>query len=288
VQTLFILFLVMGGLLVVLWGGGAWLQAQIYSELDPQVNWGAPVAALLLTAFFGFWCWLDSKWPGTYDTLARFSATDLQRYEEFWVPSETDPNDKIHYRLTLMSQGERLPPRAIYRMSSPPYSVWRRSREIHVKEKDGQESVFKASLDKEGRYEVKQGRSLEYRDAKGRIMTEETIGQIATFHYHLLLANLALNFGHFTLWFLCLWLLLRFHFSLALGMAFGCWITATLVLVPMLLDKTREARSPSFAVLLVSASWTADAPNDPHDKHRRGTPRLLNAARPSPNGIPQG
>jgi hypothetical protein len=43
------------------------------------------------------------------------------------------------------------------------------------------------------------------------------------------------------LWWLVIWLLLRFQWSHALGFAFICWLAFTLALVPFLLSRSRTA-----------------------------------------------
>jgi hypothetical protein len=59
------------------------------------------------------------------------------------------------------------------------------------------------------------------------------------------LANLLLNFLHLALWFVCLWLLVRFQWSHALGFAFCLWLLFTLALLPLMLDyAARVPRSP--------------------------------------------
>jgi hypothetical protein len=48
--------------------------------------------------------------------------------------------------------------------------------------------------------------------------------------------NLFFNFGHFAVWFIGLWLVLRFQWAQALGFAFVMWLIATLIVVPLLLE----------------------------------------------------
>ena len=53
---------------------------------------------------------------------------------------------------------------------------------------------------------------------------------------------------HRLLWFVGLWVLMRFQWGHALGLAFVMWLTVTLVILPMLLDTAgtvaMEKRSP--------------------------------------------
>src|SRR5437016_14176846 len=48
-------------------------------------------------------------------------------------------------------------------------------------------------------------------------------------------ANLFFNFGHLVVWFLGLWVILRFQWAHALGFAVVMWLIVTLIFLPMLL-----------------------------------------------------
>src|SRR5439155_8961007 len=82
---------------------------------------------------------------------------------------------------------------------------------------------------------------LRYRDSRGRVMTEDAIGRLSTTRWGLLWGNLFLNLIHFLLWFVCLWLLLRFQWSHALGLAVILWLIMTIFGVPALLAKVETA-----------------------------------------------
>jgi hypothetical protein len=69
-------------------------------------------------------------------------------------------------------------------------------------------------------------------------MTEDSLGRVSTPKRGLLFGNLLLNGLHFVAWFLCLWLLLRFQWSHALGLAIPLWLALSLSVVPFLLGKT--------------------------------------------------
>jgi hypothetical protein len=55
--------------------------------------------------------------------------------------------------------------------------------------------------------------------------------------------NLFFNFGHLIVWFLGLWLLLRFQWGHALGFAVVAWLVMTLTILPMLLSYAGAAAS---------------------------------------------
>jgi hypothetical protein len=73
---------------------------------------------------------------------------------------------------------------------------------------------------------------------KGRVMTEDQIGQLNTVSWGLFGINLLLNLLHLAVWFVCLWLLMRFQWSHALGLAIVFWLVMTLIIVPMVLART--------------------------------------------------
>jgi hypothetical protein len=54
--------------------------------------------------------------------------------------------------------------------------------------------------------------------------------------------NLLLNFGFLAVWFLCLWLLLRFQWSHALGLAVVFWLVMVLIIMPMILKPAESVR----------------------------------------------
>jgi hypothetical protein len=86
-----------------------------------------------------------------------------------------------------------------------------------------------------------------------RYMTDEQLGWIYTPQRGLAWAVAAINLAHLLVWFLALWLLLRFQWGHALGLAFVLWIAMTLVIVPMLLDRTpRKADSTKQSATPVS------------------------------------
>ena len=59
--------------------------------------------------------------------------------------------------------------------------------------------------------------------------------------FWLWLVNALLNLFHFGLWFVCLWLLLRFQWAHALGLAVVLWLVVLLAVFPLLTDRTKAA-----------------------------------------------
>ena len=76
--------------------------------------------------------------------------------------------------------------------------------------------------------------------ADGWVMTVfETgpTGRPSKFRFGRFFVNMLLNFLHLAIWFVCLWLLLRFQWAHALGLALAIWLVMTLFVVPQLLTQ---------------------------------------------------
>ena len=101
-----------------------------------------------------------------------------------------------------------------------------------------------------------------YYQVGGRRVMEQ-LGKVTVFRWGQLFVNLFLNLLHFGLWFVCLWLLLRFQWPHALGFAVILWLTMTLVPLPMLLDKTRELSRQRVASPRVATATDKDRSGEP-------------------------
>jgi len=233
-----ILLLVWAGLVVLLWAGSVWFQGYIYSEPAPQLVWAAPVAGSLLALFLAIWCIIDYNSPG-YIALFEFSASEKHEYfSELWAVRGTSTT---RYTLNKIVQAGHA--QGEYRDSSGkpiPTHVDR----IIVKE-NGEEVAFEPERDSNGNFKIQTGKPLIYRDASGREMKENNLGQITSFRSGVFLACWALNLFHLALWFVCLWLLLRFQWSHALGLALIFWLVMTIFGVPALLSKVEAAATSS-------------------------------------------
>ena len=80
---------------------------------------------------------------------------------------------------------------------------------------------------------------LRYTDEAGRFMSGESLGRVTRRKTGVLFANLFLNAFHFVLWWIVLWLGMRFALWHALGIAFALWIFAMVAVQPVLFGQTR-------------------------------------------------
>jgi hypothetical protein len=216
-------------------------QGYIYSEPGEGIAWRAPAAGAALTLFLLIWIVLDYRSvekvtdEGRFRPLHEFSARETETYDKLTITNQD--RKKVTYTRRgdqYVSQGgRRLPERPL---------------EISVADKDGQEHVFKPQTDEKGNFKVEKGQSLRYYEEgnPSRYMEEGFLGHITIYHFGWLVMGLLLNFGFLIVWFVCMWLLLRFQWSHALGLAFVAWLISLFVL-PMLLtqvEKVRKERLP--------------------------------------------
>ena len=234
--TLLLIILITGlGLAVLLYAGALFLQGYIYTEPSRELYWQAPAAAGVLTLFLMLWCVLDANSPGAaagdipYDTLFRFSPrADLLKEpaKQIWAVSKD--GEKTLYTRDRMGQTN-------YRYVDASYSPkrpWRGNDvESVVLDIDGESHEFKRVKNTGSSYP-------EFVDDKGWSMKDFGDGPDGTpsaFRWGRFLMNLILNFGFFLAWWLCLWLLMRFQWSHAFGLAFVLWIFFLFSVMPMLL-----------------------------------------------------
>jgi hypothetical protein len=245
IVLLFFLFVVLAVILAV---GTISIQGNIYSEVTPGVVWKAPAAAAIMTLFYAAWVFLDyrtldvNRADFPYDTIFRFSPKDIRDFDQLWVVKN---NQETLYR---RQSGDTL---AGYKFVDPRTGQqWSRGDstgivEAIIVDEDGTKVRFEPKLDAQGNFKPeKPGAPIEpfpgYFEVKGKRKMEQ-LGQVSTFRWGLYLGNWMLNLLHLGLWFVTLWLLLRFQWSHALFMAAVLWVIATLWIVPMLLERTKSA-----------------------------------------------
>jgi hypothetical protein len=233
--------LIFATLVVLLWGGGGWLQGFIYSEPTTQLFWRAPAAGALLAGWFLFWAsteyraYVDEREPSRYGAVFQFSATDERRFDEFW---SKEGDRKVLYNRRTVSQG-RGPGRPVFISERAPHLPWSGSEEIILKE-GGKEVPYKLdrSLTDRAR-DKKESGGARYRNDAGTVITEDMIriGRIPSFRWKTFLTYALLNVGFLVLWFVTLWLLMRFQWSHALGLAFVFWLVSIIFVVPPLVER---------------------------------------------------
>jgi hypothetical protein len=223
-------------LMALLWGGTRLLQAALYEQVEPDLYWRAPAAAGALTAFIGLWALFNymAADPGQtdlpFDTIFNFTT---ERMAERPVSGFTAVRGGTKEAYTFHDVPGS--PKAEYR--GPDNKLWVGPREkgvdaLVVKEGD-KEVTFKADP-ANGRYVEEGGRRYLDAESFGKIVTPRGGGSFL---------RVLLNVLHFAVWFVCLWLLLRFQWPHALVGAAALWLTMTFV-APFILKKGVEAKGP--------------------------------------------
>jgi hypothetical protein len=239
VLIVLVLFAVLS-LLLAAWT--LFFQGYIYSEPAEAIYWRAPAAGAALTFFLVIWIILDYRSvekpsdEGRYRPLHELSVRETQTYPKLTILNQD--RKKVQYTRQGNNKYEREGGR---RMPERPL-------EIVATDKDGQEHVFKPPTDDKGNFKVEKNQPLRYYEEgnPSRYMEEGFLGDITIPNYGWLVMGLLLNFVFLIVWFVCLWLLLRFQWSHALGQAFVAWLISLFVL-PMLLtqaEKVRKERLP--------------------------------------------
>lgn len=236
--SLVLIFLLVWFILtVILAAWTMWFQGYIYSEPAGEIYWRAPAAGTALTLFLALWAMIDFKsaqqdpsFQGHYRELQGFSTEqDLPPFKELRIINRDYKEEvfKLHKNARglpeyLRSDGRPLPSRP---------------DKIIVVEAD-KKYVFEPDKDEKGNFKAAPQQNLRYRDKEsGWEMQEGSLGQVTISKKGWLFGNLLLNAMHLVVWFACLWLLLRFQWSHALGLAFVFWLLTTLFAVPPLLTR---------------------------------------------------
>lgn len=248
-SLILIVLLVWFVLAVLLAAWTLWFQGYIYSEPVEAIYWRAPAAGAALTVFLVLWLFCDyrsvngPKEEGRYQPLHNVTSREFERYEHLWIYRD---GRKEHYEWNgkqyQRKGGKPLPARP--------------DRIIVSHQAEGEEHLFEPERDANGNFKVEKDRALLYRekDNPSRYMEESALGQISIFHFGWLMGNLLLNFGFLAVWFVVMWLLLRFQWPHALGLAAAFWLVMLLFVLPPILtqtEKVRKERLPPTQVTFV-------------------------------------
>ncbi len=235
---LLILLLLAVAVAALLLVGTAVIQGYLYSEPVEGILWRSAGAGAAVGIFFGFWCWIESRAPGQYESLLDFSPRETHQIDKFWSERTGDRGKQE----ILYTKGKDARGRVIY--FDPDNNPWQRTgpsgmMTAIIIEENGEKHRFEAEMTPEGTFKLDDNRPLRYveQGGQGRVMTDDAIGEISTTRYGVLFGNLLLNFAHLAVWFLCLWLLLRFQWPHALGLALALWLAFALVIWPVVRDR---------------------------------------------------
>jgi hypothetical protein len=237
IVLLVFLYAVLSGLLAA-WT--VWYSGYLYETPTRQMEWRAPAAGGIVFAVLLLWVVLAYRAPGSYRALWDFSSRDVSApFPDVYVPTEKGEPEHYRYIKGLgkyhQKGNERLP-----QMKSRPAS-------ITVKEGDTT-SVFKPERDEKGKLLIRKSRTmfstvdepLRYLDESGRVMLEDSLGQITTFKPGNFFLNVFLNLLMLAAWFAALWPVMRFQWAHALGQAAVFWLVMMLFVMPPVLTLTES------------------------------------------------
>jgi hypothetical protein len=227
-----------------------WFQAYIYNDPVTQIYWRAPAAGSAILAMLLVWIFFDYRAPGRYRALHEFSMSeDLPPYKELLVVPTRGAKEEV-YQLRKDAQGR---PEYLRKGGSPKDVLTKRPEKITVIE-DEQKHVFEPDRDAKGNFTTEEHKGLRYRDDRGLVMEEGFLGQVRISHTGWLFFNVVLNLLHLGVWFVVLWLILRFQWSHALGQAVVFWLVMTVFIVPMILNRA-EQTAKERAAATVATLW---------------------------------
>jgi hypothetical protein len=248
VTGLILILLVVGvTLMVVLWAGTIYLQSWFYTEASTDVFWQAPAAAAVLTLFFGLWCLIARPEELTFGIPFLFSAEETKGnkpVEYLWAVRKNEKDPVKYKRKTEVRAGQTSYRYYVERDGQPdPRSPWTPDRvvAILVEGEKGEKIRFEPATQERGEYR----RFVDPEGWEIREYDDGPTGPPTIFRTGRFLANITLNLLHLGVWFGCLWLLLRFQWTHALGLGIVLWLVTTLTVLPMLLTRAGAAAQES-------------------------------------------
>jgi hypothetical protein len=242
---LLILIVTAVSLTVVLWAWTFFFQGYIYTEPSPGIYWQAPAAAAALT--FGYLIWslaiaLSASATPTnlpIDSIFRFSPKEEMAEMQgrpaakIWAIKRKKKGDDQDVDKVPYINKRDTPTKFHYEDTSLVHRPWQRQDVFAIDVEIPDKDTMRFSLTPTEQSDYRQ-----YVSQDGWVIREYEDGPTGLpikFRFTRLLWNLIFNFVHFVGWFAALWLLLRFQWAHALGLAVIFWVIATLVFLPIFL-----------------------------------------------------
>ncbi len=265
---IFMLLIVLVSLIVIIWGVTFFFQGYVYTEPTPGLYWQAPTTAAILWFGYVIWILLIAFWPGAsstnipINTIQRFTPHEdmLDRpAKKIWaihgdrkkgddnagesVPFVNKRDDRTHFHYKDAKTGAR--------WRGQDVNVIAIEIETEDATKPGEQGKLRFDLTPTDVEEYRMFVSpdgwtiREYRN-------EGPTGLPVRFRFTRLLWNVVFNVVHFVVWFVALWLIVRFQWPHALLLALVMWVVVTLIFLPMMLGFAGEVAEARQKVTSVS------------------------------------
>jgi len=235
---LLLTFLVLSALLL---GGTRLIQAALYEDVPGDLLWRAPAAAGAITAYIAIWAMFNyaAAEPGQtdlpFDTLFNFTTETVSNHPVDGFTAISKDNSQVKYTIRKITGAV---PRQEY--LGPDQQKW-----SSALARDVQTIVVKVD-DKDVRFDADATHTRYVEEGGRRYLDAEAFGRITTPRGGGSFVRVLLNVLHFVVWFACLWLLLRFQWPHALGLAAALWLVMTFV-VPYILRAGADAKGTAVA-----------------------------------------
>jgi hypothetical protein len=262
------------GFAILLYALSVVLQSYLYEQAASRMTLRAIASGLIAAGFLTFWvnvnCKADVK--DKYGTLFEFNTTATKNFDEFTAVRRhvhKGPDGKVlESRRPFVKLGsgyfENKDPTKPLKLTTADYTV------VAIEIPDGEAKArFEAELfvaDETKPGEVKPVAVADappdakfsretvryFREANGRRYIEfsqlGTPGSIQSPSRAAFFGALALNLLHFVVWLAIFWLVLRFAFGSALGLAAGFGLTIMLFVMPILFERGSAPPTPQAQV----------------------------------------
>lgn len=238
----------------LLWGVTQFGQGALYEEPVTQLYWRAPAAAGGVTALLLIWCLLnymastpeitDPPYPTLFSMTTEVTGDPVR---EFWVVKAGMP--PVRYALRM--SGGVHPVAEYFDENNAKFgAVQIRETETVILKENKEDVRFQAEAAQTGvmadeKRWVEEG-GKRHLTPNGRVTTPRA-GRSAM--------TVVLNLLHLGVWFLVLWLVLRFQWPHALGLAAATWVIMTFA-GPTLFDKIPRKAAPALEPTRVSVGST--------------------------------
>jgi hypothetical protein len=224
-----LLFFFAVGVTVLLWVGTIYLTGYWYTEPTPETYWRAPAAGAALTVFLALWIFADGERvaKAPYGIPFLFSAQEdmfPEPVKQFKAVKKGVKDPIPYVRVIYVNRVGKKDYE--YRERTNTGQEWRSTGvEAILIDEDGQQVRFNRVKTEEGSY-------VQFVDDRGWTIIDHSPGSPGRTRVSTILLTFLLNFLHLGVWFVCLWLLLRFQWAHALGLAFCLWLVTSLLIVP--------------------------------------------------------